>query len=55
MAKPRGLGKGLDLMIPNVVGEEKILLSETCNADRVSQSVFYLLFSYKCLLMSRRF
>lgn len=23
MAKPRGLGKGLDLMIPNVVGEEK--------------------------------
>lgn len=24
MAKPRGLGKGLDLMIPNVVGEEKV-------------------------------
>ncbi len=23
MAKPRGLGKGLDLMIPNVIGEEK--------------------------------
>ena len=23
MAKHRGLGKGLDLMIPNVVGEEK--------------------------------
>ncbi len=23
MAKPRGLGKGLDLMIPNVVGEDK--------------------------------
>lgn len=23
MAKPRGLGKGLDLMIPNVMGEEK--------------------------------
>ena len=24
MAKPRGLGKGLDLMIPNVVGEDKV-------------------------------
>ena len=28
MAKPRGLGKGLDLMIPNVVGEEKVKKEE---------------------------
>ena len=36
MAKPRGLGKGLDLMIPNVVGEEKVK-KEVVNKEVISQ------------------
>ncbi len=35
MAKPRGLGKGLDLMIPNVVGEEKEKKVQVVNPTEV--------------------
>ena len=40
MASPRGLGKGLDLMIPNIVGETKekkapVAASETKGGETI--------------------